>query len=312
MTCSRSEPFADWLDVTCPPDSSFVDDVHLFFDRLGCPVRYCDSERTIIDVGSGALALDRAAKFHRASASGSVLAHLRANSALEDYLSVLATCPHKVTRLDIAVDLYSDAPAILRSLEERYPLDLVSLTRKNTRVTRMYSARASDGQQTGTWYVGHRTSARVTARVYDKQAEVLARTGEPSPPRTRFELTFRKDQGCTLRDVVMPHSLYYSYASPVLLESPPDVPAWVPHGQGWDGAKNPVKLPYELFKRRVQGSPELSRLALLAAEFGPEGEALIVRTFRDHLQSISRDALSNSLEPTQLGELFSPLAQRVV
>lgn len=300
MTCSRSEPFADWLDVTCPPDSSFADDVHLFFDRLLCPVRFSDPDRVGIDVGDGLLVIERKARFHRVSLSGSGLAYLRENSCLQEYLSVLGGYPHKVTRLDLAVDLLCDAPPILRGLEDRYPNDLVPLSRKNSRVTRMYSARPSDGAQTGTWYVGHRSSARVTARVYDKQAEVFSRTGELVPPRTRFELTFRKDQGCTLRDVAMPQSLYYQYASPALLSAPEGVSAWSPHAEGWAGEKMPVRLPYEVFKRRVENSPELLRLAELASQFGDEGAALILRTFNDRLTSAIRDSHSSEMEPTQL------------
>lgn len=280
MTFSTSEPFCDWLDVTCSPESSFLDGLRLFCDMNLWPVGYADPERVVIVVGEGKLVLDIKKRYHRASASGSVVEFLRNSGLLERYLALLATVPHRVTRLDVAVDAPVDAPSVLRSLEARYPMDTVALSRKAMRVTRMYSARESDGQVTGTWYVGHRSNARVTARVYDKQAEVLARTGLDSPPRTRYELTFKKDLGCTLRDCLMPSSLFYEYASGTLLEAPKGVKPWVPNKDSdWSSVPVDSALPYDVFRQRVERSPEIARLVELAADFGPQGMPVLIRAF---------------------------------
>lgn len=284
MTYSVSDPFCDWLDVTCSPESSFVADLRRFCDVHAWPVAYSDDDRVMLSVGDGKLVLDFKERYHRASASGSVLAYFRAAGLLEQYLALLATVPHRVTRLDAAVDAPVDAPRVLRALEARYPCDNVPLTRKASRVTRMYSARESDGQVTGTWYVGHRSSARVTARVYDKQAEILHRTGLDSPPLTRYELTFKKDLGCTLRDCLMPASLFYQYATDTLLPRPSGVPDWVPdRDSDWSAVPVDLALPYELFCRRVEYSPEIERLAVLAAEFGDKGRPALLRAFERSL-----------------------------
>jgi hypothetical protein len=288
MACSDNSVFCDWLDVTYSPESSPISDVHLFLDTLLCPVRYSDNEQTIIDVGNGVLVMQLKKRFHRFSASGAALAHLRKLLEFEPFLSILASCPHKVTRLDAALDIPIDAPKILRFLESKFPKDEVNLQRKSLRVTRMYSARASDGSQTGTWYAGHRSSARVTARVYDKQAESLDKRGEVILPLTRVELTFRKDHGCTLRDAAMPYSLFHSFAAPLLQNPPSDVPEWVPNGDPWVSPPVRPKLPYELFKRRLETSPELDRLIELASGFGESGEALILRAFSDRLHARNR------------------------
>lgn len=280
MNCSVSEVFCDWLDVTCSPETSFLATLRQFCDVHAWPIAYADNERVMIVVGDGKLVLDIKDRYHRASASGSVLSLLRTTGLLESYLALLGAVPHRVTRLDAAVDVGVDAPVVLRSLEARYPMDRVSLSRKASTVTRMYSARESDGRLTGTWYVGHRSSARVTARVYDKQAETLHRTGLDSPPLTRYELTFKKDLGCTLRDALMPASLFYQYASGSLLAPPAPVPEWVPNTDAdWTAVPVDIKLDYELFCRRVELSPEIERLAALAATFGPNGRPALIRAF---------------------------------
>lgn len=294
MTCSDNSVFCDWLDVTFSPTSSPVSDVRLFLDTLLCPVRYSDHEQTVIDVGQGVFVLQLKKRFHRFSASGAALAHLRKLFEFEPFLSILASCPHKVTRLDAALDIPIDAPKVLRFLESKFPMDEVHLQRKSLRVTRMYSARASDGLQTGTWYAGHRSSARVTARVYDKQAESLDRRGEVILPLTRVELTFRKDHGCTLRDAAMPYSLFHSFAAPLLQNPPSGVPQWVPNGQPWISPTVAPKLPYELFKRRLESSPELDRLAFLASGFGESGKLLMLRVFADMLDAQLKAQVANS------------------
>lgn len=279
-----SDVFCDWLDVTCSPDDSFVDRVRTFFDSLLCPVAYADDDRVCLAVGNGKLVLDLKRRFHRSSASGEVLSFLRTAGVFEQYLSLLGEVPHKVTRLDAARDSTDDGPDVLRSLEAAYPDDRVSLTRKAMRVTRLYSARPSDGRQTGTWYVGHRSSGRVTARVYDKQAQLLDTRGVTIGPRTRYELTFRKDLGCTLRDAAMPASLFYQYASPALLGRPSGVPEWRPnHDMHWPPVADDL-LPYGMFLRRLENSPELDRLAELAGQYDDVGIEAVMRDFRARVE----------------------------
>lgn len=279
-----TEPFADWLDVTFPPGSDLPDQVQLLFDGLLCPVASDDGKgRIFIDTGGGKAVIHRTQDYCRVSLSGGVLRFLRGCGRLHEMLGVMASGPHKVTRLDAACDYAVDTPPVIEWLSSRFPDDRVCFQRKAIRITRLLSRR-DDGCLTGTWYAGHRSSARVTARVYDKQHEALERRGEVLPPLTRVEFTFRKDHGCTLRDVAMPASLYYQFASPKLVERPHGVPDWYPHGEGWESRPKAPKLPYELFKRRVESSPELERLAELAAQFGPEGQALLIRTFTNCLR----------------------------
>lgn len=286
MTSSRSDVFVDWLDVTCSPEDSFAADLERFIAAGQYPAVACDEHRFSFRVGAGVLVVETRTRFHRASASGAVLAHLRSNGTFRDYCNILGLVPHKVTRLDVAVDVGTDAPSVLRGLEAKYPDDRFSFGRKALKVTRLYSSRESDGQLTGTWYVGHRSSARVTARVYDKQLEMLEKRSEEIPPTTRYELTFSKDYGCSLFDVFHPAELFYHHASPGLLSADAKYAPWESRGTvPWVSVPPDTDLTMELFDRRVASSPDLEKLAQLAAQFGDSGKAVIMRHFEQKLDA---------------------------
>jgi hypothetical protein len=285
---SFTEPFCDYLNVTCHPENSFVADALEFLDFISCPVAYADEERTIVEVGFGKIVIDKKAKFHSISASGSSLAHLRSSCLFSDYLSVLASVPHKVTRLDAAIDIGVDAPLYLRMLEKKYPDDRVKFTRKAVKVSRLYSARESDGKQSGSWYAGNYGKARLTAKVYDKQLEALDKRGESLPPTTRIELTFAKDFGCSLKDASMPASLFFTHSKPIL-DHETDHPVWESHSDGWVGTPPDTKLDWQIYQRRLQNSPEIAALTALAARLGDTGKQLIMRDFEKHLDAAIRD-----------------------
>lgn len=284
MTCSLTSAFCDWLDVTCSPENSFFDRVVMFLD-VGCfPLAFSDDRSQSFKVGEGILRLDTERKWHRASASGSVLSHLRSAGLFEQYLSVLSEVPHTVTRLDAAVDTDQDFPDVLNALRGRYPAGTVSFSRKSLKVTELLSVR-SDGVHTGTWYAGHRAKAKVTARVYDKQHEILCRTGVESDTRTRYELTFRKATGATLKDASMPSSLFYEHSGLLGLSTPPGTRPWQSHDLGgWQSVPVDTDFTMERFARRVESSPELRHLASLASQFGPNGAAMVLRCFEKALR----------------------------
>ena len=302
MTYSVSSPFCDWLDVTCHPDSTFIPDVSQFLAYHFCPVAFVKSgvtgSTTGYRVADGILVVEVSKNFHRASASGSCIREFVRLGVFRDYVNILGSVGHNVTRLDVAVDIATDAPAYLRNLESQYPDDLFSFGRKSLRVTRLYSARASDRALTGTWYVGHRSSARVTARVYDKQAEALEKRCEVLPPTTRIELTFRKDYNCSLYDVLMPESLFYSHASPKLLDAPDKyIAPWSPKGLvPWVSTPKDHTLTLDRFDARVSHSPELLKIAELGAQFGDAGKAAVMRHFERLLTSAISEASCSSVD----------------
>lgn len=298
MTCSRSSPFCDWLDVTCSPESSFLDSVSVFLDAGCYPVAFSDDSSQSFRVGDGILRLDTDRKWHRASASGAVLSHLRSVGQFEHYLSALSVVPHTITRLDAAVDTSEDFPAVLEALRGHYVHGYVSFSRKALKVTELLAVRA-DGERTGTWYAGHRAKAKATARVYDKQHEVFEKTGVESPPRTRYEFTFRKAMGVTLKDASMPASLFYQYSETLGLSRPPGTESWTSHDLGgWKSLPVDTDFTMSQFTRRVESSPEIQHLASLASRFGPSGRAMVLRAFEQALSGRLVGAPSDDLAGT--------------
>jgi hypothetical protein len=294
VTYSRSDVFCDYLTVTCNPNSSFVSTgvgveatldggLEGYFARVCLPVAFEDRVKGVVGYSAGdqgLIRIERKRRFHAVSASGGAIRFLIDNGYWRDYLNILGSVEHNVTRIDVAVDEYRDAAGLLRELESRYPDGLYSFGRKALGVTTLYRTR-EDGVQTGTWYVGHRTAARVSARVYDKADEALQKRGVLLPPTARYELTFRKDFKCSLWDALMPESLFYSHASPGLLAGPDrDVPVWCPKGVvPWVSDDVDCRLSTDVFERRMATSPELEKLAELALDIGGDCRSFAVRAF---------------------------------
>jgi hypothetical protein len=309
MSYSRTEPFCDWLDVTCHPENTFMKDVVMFLAYHCFPVSFSSDKSqgpsTAYSVGDGLLVLDVSKRFHRASASGGAIKELVSLGLLRDYINIIGSVGHNITRLDVAVDIDTDCPPFLRKLESTYPNDIFSFGRKSLKVTRLYSARRSDLALTGTWYAGHRTSARITARVYDKQHELFEKKGLTIPPTTRIELTFRKDHKCSLYDVLMPKSLFYTHTENKILNKPEGeyIPDWSVKGLvPWVSEAKDYTLTIERFDNRVASSPELIELAKLGAQFGDAGQAVILRHFEKTLREITKTSRVSAPEDTEEGK----------
>ena len=83
----------------------------------------------------------------------------------------------------------------------------------------------------------------------------------------------------------MPTSLFYEYSQPMLIERPEGVPAWIPNETlGWTGETPDRSLTFERFRHKVSQSPELIRIAKLASQFGPQGNAVVLRAIQTILE----------------------------
>lgn len=253
----------DALDVTFAPNDSPLESLEHFLVGLSAQKNdTSDPKIATWRLGSGVLHVTQSWRFVRISASGGVLAELRLQGAFEDYLSVLSECPHKITRLDAAYDVSEDFPVIHRSLQRRFRSGLVPLSRKGLKVTTMLQRR-DDGLQSGTWYAGHRQQAKISARVYDKAKERLDKGVAPDtvPLKwTRYELTFRSEVKCSLKDAYDPSRLFWSVAPVLGLEKPENVPEWFSGCLGvWDYTP-PESLPAAKLKQLVEESAHLQAL----------------------------------------------------
>lgn len=285
--------FCDWLDVTYAPDDCPYPDLNLLLlgadfavtrDRSGA-VMY------VPPAGRGMAKVTHASRYAKISLSGAVCAALRDLGLWDEVLSILGTSPHKVTRLDAAIDFAMDAADVISSLRARYASGRVALGRKALPVTVMLAVR-SDGRESGTYYVGHRTAARQTLRVYDKTLEMLEKYGEVIPVTTRVEVTARKDSGATLRDAALPCALFWHIAAPAVFSLPEGVPVWVPDTElGYVSVPRTFE-PAETLRRRVEASAELEALASVADSMGDAGRDYLLHLLTRRLRGseASQDA----------------------
>lgn len=289
MTFSRSfEAFCDWLDVTYSPIDCPYPELRLLLLGAGFEVSRDSGGSTVFlpAKGRGVAKVTHSSKYAKVSLSGGVVAALRDLGLWDEVLSILGTSPHKVTRLDAALDLPVDAADFIAALRSRYPEGSVSLGRKSLPVTVMLAVR-SDGRESGTYYVGHRTAARQTCRVYDKSLEMLDKYGQVIPTTTRVEVTARKDSGATLRDAAIPSALFWHIAAPAILQRPEDIPVWVPNTEMTYTAPTRPFVPADVLRRRVECSAELEALLAVADGMGPAGRDFLLSLLRRRV--IGRD-----------------------
>lgn len=306
----RSSVFCDYLTVTCDPQSSFLTPnigveatldggLQGYLARICLTVSFEDRDKGVINyvAGKGIIRIERKKKFHLVAASGGAISFLRDNGHWRDYLNVLGSVAHNVSRIDVAVDVYCDAVPVLRGLERRYDSGFFSFGRKSLPITTLYGTR-DDGKVTGTWYVGHRTSARVTARVYDKAYETLVRRFEVIEPTTRYELTFKRDYNCSLWDALMPKSLFYTHASPGLLDAPEgeNIETWSSKGSvPWVSEPVDTRLAFDVFERKVISSPDLEHIAELALDIGGDCLPMVKRRFDELLEGMVKEREADRL-----------------
>lgn len=261
----------DWLDVTYSPDDHPESSLKAVLNHVLAECTHSDEVSLVYRLGGGVIKIDHKPTFSRVSCSGAALDAMRqmdVEGRTDHYghwLSALSESPHTITRLDACLDVPLDAPPILRKLVKRYPRHC-AFSRKALKTKTITEIR-HDGLASGTWYAGHRQKAMVTARVYDKALQMLTK-GVVIPPTTRYEITFRKGVGCSLRDAYEPERLFWSQAETLLLVKPSHVLDWYPNClDGWEYSR-PTPADGELLMRRIDSSSDLTALLELASELG--------------------------------------------
>jgi hypothetical protein len=271
MTSSRSDSgvITDCLDVTFSPADCPWSDVNTLLLECGFKSVRRDASGSALfrtPDGRGTFKFDLRGRFARLSCSGASCHHLRGSRAWMDYLSILSESPHSVTRLDAALDLATDGADLVQSMRTKHASGTVSLGRKAISTSVILGTRP-DGRETGTWYAGYGSSAKATAKVYDKAFQMLSRYGETIPPRGRVEVTAWKGYGATLRDAALPDALFWHIASPALLTAPEGVAMWLPDTDGGWASERRELVPAQILKGRVENSGELDAFIELASSF---------------------------------------------
>lgn len=281
MSVNVGDVFCDWLDATYSVDSPVIGEISAFVVEHGasCSRGGDDRRRTYRfdrDEYGGTLVLERSHRYSRVSASGSLLSHLRAAGLFTSFIAHLSTDAHNVSRMDLAMDRYEDGALMIKRMRRKYSKVGVTcaLGRKSLPVTYMTSVRA-DGKETGSFYAGHRTQARITGRLYDKQAQMLSVHGETIPPTVRAEITVRGENGRpgpSLYDALHPEKLFWHVASPVFAKAPRNVSPWVSGwGGGWVYDTPEQPLPAEKLARMVDNCHVLDDLKAQAEKINGDG-----------------------------------------
>ena len=283
---SSLDVFCDWLDTTYSAESPVISNVQDFLQRHGGDCFYSDDDSSKYRIGnddnSGVVVLETRNRYSRVSASGTAISYFRTLGVFHDYLSELSSEPHNVSRLDAALDLPLDGADVVDAMRKRFSVAGVGcqLGTKYLPVSYFLGVRG-DGRETGTFYAGHRTRARTTARVYDKAWEMFCKRKISIPPTTRYEVTSRGEKGRlgpSLRDAAEPERLFWHIASPELLKAPDGVPAW---SSGWEGGwsyESPESLlPAEALEKIIEYSPALNQMIEKADEMGTGGRKYMLR-----------------------------------
>lgn len=217
--------FCDFLTVTLPIDSPLLAEVELAlvndwgFYLSPRPSRYGGSEYRCGTRGAAVLKPDKGTGVCMVSFSGGALEYLRGESQYLPCLSLLGSVPHRVTRVDVTMDIGTDPGLHLSSLTA--PGVVVMLAGKPS------PRRSFVGEHGYTVYFGGK-HARVSARVYDKSAEAMDKRREVLPPTLRVEITVLRDMRPSLRDAASPEALFWRFAQGLVPLPDPAPPAWSP------------------------------------------------------------------------------------
>ena len=105
-----------------------------------------------------------------------------------------------------------------------------------------------------------------------------------SPDCLRYEVTVTGKMGPTLRDAADPTALFWHFAGGTLLPAPDNVPAWCGHGEGFKVDRVVDLLPFQALQRRIECSPEVEDLVMLADRLGPSGASTLNRLLTQRLE----------------------------
>lgn len=259
------EVICDWSSVSMGRDSG--ERVWAELPALLVEAGFSVEAPDMLRVGDGVARRQSRALVDVFSVSGVALSRLRVRGLFADYLSLLASEPHRLTRshltLDVPMRSDEETAGELLSRYERARSGVCRIGRKKIpshRVSRVWGPNFQ-GVETGTVYLNdHQKGVSYGAALYDKRWERLKK-GRPDPgPTLRVELKLGSDAGLSLRDLHEPAGAFYHYAVPDLVPSPGFVASWHPRPHDGFPLRRREVLPYNRLKSAVENSAELAYL----------------------------------------------------
>lgn len=306
-SCTDRAPVkVDWLDFTLPQELGLLPSFRRLLERTGMTGQQSgDQWLYAAPDRSGVCKLGPTRGVDRVSLSGGVLTHLRDDlHGWSDLLDWLSESPHRITRLDAALDVYADAVPVLRKLRQRTGKlgGYLALGQRAAPVTWVLG-RNTEGQETGTMYVGVRGKSQFLARVYDKKHERISKGHECPYPVVRYEIEARGTTGkrspC-LNDLHDPSSLFWHFAAPSLLKRPPDVPEWQPEQFQTFTVPRPAPDPLQRVWRFVEASGFFAGLVAVARDLDGK-DVQLERIVRYELQRALRHDTEGASELRSTG-----------
>lgn len=279
------QPFCDYLNVTSPLENQdlILRQIRPILDLVGAS----EVSQGLYQIGKqrSTFKLHKRGSVAIMGASGSFLDALRKADLFGDYLSALASFPHRVSMLHAAQDYaVPDPSAVVHAVKQSALDGALAFTRKAIQskdVSWVFGCNQFN-QETGTVYLGNKANHDVWGKVYDKQHERISRGFQDPGKVIRVEIAVQSDIGATLRDAHSPVSLYHHFASKTLVERSPDVPEWVANGEGYVIPKKSLSaLPMERLYQIANNSLDLGRLVQTAVDlFGDEAPDVLSTLIR--------------------------------
>lgn len=282
--------FCDFVRVTVPPGEvdAVMSDISPCLDAIGASVDSQGSYR----VGTGVFSQKLSHGVGVFSASGQILAELRAHELLSRFLMSFSSSPHKVTRVDAAMDIPIYAPDVVRSVYLLAHNEKIALSRKVVKrrnISKHFAPvryEEPSSRETGTVYCGG-PKAEVRAVIYDKRQEIMAKQGHDiGEHRTRLECRVSSGMSPSLRDVFEPMPMFHHFMSPSLVNAPDPPIAWVSSGGSFSLDRAPI-LPFPRLRSIVDGSKDFERVFSIASSLGEPGLLMalsfIEKRMRAHL-----------------------------
>lgn len=271
--------FADFLNVSCFNDETFIPDALSVIDQLGT-VKVNDDLWRCANGGTIKRTWMKQQPRQVLSLSGRVLEQLREDALLHEFVGTLYSVPCRIAQLHVTRDEYPEnGPERIAQILALGRAGCISVGRKSVPATEVHfeNRLRFDGATTGTVYFGKRHKKRLSMHVYDKRNERIDR-GYPDPGRecVRVECVARQGKAC-LRDIIDPAPLFYTLASDIV-DRPRGVGPWEPSEFFTMPVIPREPLPVDdRIQRTLYACADLRRLARLVANEPPQLQGHVSR-----------------------------------
>lgn len=277
-----NEPFCDWLDITFSPEAFdytefclAICDIYPHFSEK----KHKDPSSHLLLAGSGTLLISFKKTFIRLSLSGGALATLRDAGSFLPLLGWVSDFPHRVTRIDVSLDMAKSGGHVVSDLWNRYK-DGVSIGQRSLS-TSTITAVDDRKRTTGTFYAGYKSKATRTFKVYDKRWELFSKSGIIIADRTRYEFTMRGGKSLThaqpsIRDAATPEALFWDMAKSIL-KAPKGVSEWSDTSMApWSYDRPEGLTTWQKLTALLESSADIARINSYAAELGEPGLKMVL------------------------------------